>query len=117
MLLIKPPDTNREIYMKILSRLAGVDEKLFDSLENYMGEQFYYILSMFAGTRVTFPSIEEINSLGVKIDIYNDMKDELPVDNLNELLEELGEKYKLQPNAIYNAFKEISDKMDDKKEK
>ena len=113
MLLVKPPDSDQEIYLKMLSKMMSVDVKLMDALHDYLGDTLFYILSMFANLRVEFPSVEDINSLSLKINVYHDMHKKLPVpdENFSELLSEIGDKYKILPNQVYNFFKEINDKL------
>lgn len=113
MLLVNPPKDDKAIYLKILAKMHGVDVKLFEAMENYLGETFFYILSMFAGLKVEFPSVEDINTLSLKINVYHDMKAKLPVKDelFNDLVNEIGDKYKILPNQVYLYFKEISDKL------
>ena len=113
MLLVKPPKEDKQIYLQILAKMHGVDVKLFEALENYLGETFFYILSMFSGLKVEFPSVEDMNTVGLKINVYHDMHKKLPVsdEKFPELLNEIGDKYKILPNQVYNFFKEINDKL------
>ena len=114
MLLVHPPKTDKDIYLKILSKMMGLDIRLFESMEKYLGDQFFYILSMMAGHKIEFPSVEEINSLSLKINVYHEMKEKLPVKDaeFSELVNTIGDKYKLQPTQVFNFYKEINDKLE-----
>jgi Mor family transcriptional regulator len=103
--LLKPLKENEEEFIKILASNYEIDIKLLKALKDYFKEDFYLILSLFAGQSIKFSSIKDMNDIKVKIKIYKDFNESNKI--LTEKLEDLSDKYKVSQNQIYEIYKEI----------
>jgi Mor family transcriptional regulator len=108
-LLLKPLKENEEEFIKILSKQWNMEIKLLQEMKNYFKEDFYLILSLFAGQQIKFPMIKEMSTLSTKIDIYKDFEVGIKKLQLNELLEEISEKHKCSSNQAYTVYKEVKE--------
>jgi Mor family transcriptional regulator len=108
-LLLKPLSENIDEFLLYLSKKFEMDIKLIQQMSDYFKDDFYLILSLFAGSKIIFPSVKELNQVKIKIAIYKEFKEKVSNTDLSALLEDMAEKYKTSQNQIYTIYTELKE--------
>lgn len=100
-------------YLKLLANIYGLNEQLVMTLHEHFKDEAYLIWSLFAGCDIKFKSIKELNELKIKLELYNEFKIKTSDSNmiLQNVLDELSDKYKISSNQVFMFYKEVKEHL------
>lgn len=109
-ILFKMPEKIEEpLFFEILSKEFKIDYEIIDVLHKYFKENIYFILNIFSGKAILFPTIDELDNICLMIRIYNEISKMLREYNksFENAIDILSEKYSISHNKVFSYYNEM----------
>jgi hypothetical protein len=66
-----PPDQHRETFLRLLASQQSVPPEKIEALEEVIGRDLFFLLSVFEGLAVKFPKIASLQTLSLRAQVYD----------------------------------------------